>query len=112
MWNNNEEIIKLLDGTKLLSRKYPCRCPSCRKKSAHLFLHRFDDSPIGGGWVWCSNCKSYLHCSYHIPDWWENEPSIDEERLESRPDYLEELKGSIDAHVTRLIQKANAKAGK
>lgn len=105
MWIDNDEILKLLDSAKLLSRKYPCRCPVCRKKTAHIFLQRFEESTIGGGWVWCSSCKNYSHCSYYVPDWWENIPTVDEERLESEPDYLEEKKDEIDAHVLQVVLK-------
>lgn len=74
-------------------------CPVC---SAHT-LHRYYQigRPIsllidgqhfvarGGCWQWCSTCRSYLHSSCFVPEWWSCDLVIDSSKLTAEPTALE-----------------------
>ena len=100
MWNDaDDDMIRLLDSRQIRAERYPRRCPVCQRKSAHVYLHRFDGRHLGSGWAWCSHHQGYAHVSCTIPAWWQNLAEIDESRLTHSPDYLENLKESVDNHV-------------
>ena len=43
----------------------------------------------GGGWEWCSACRSFEHFSGLVPDWWSSDLDVDESKLTALPDVLE-----------------------
>lgn len=105
MWKENDKIINLLNESTLLSSPYPQKCPECNKESVHVYLHRFDEQDeIGAAWIWCSECHSYSHVRYKIPSVWKNCNSIDEEQLDSIPEYLDQHSKNIDQHVNQFIR--------
>ena len=104
MWKDNDDLLIYGDENKLFLSMYPKVCPLCNHESVHLYLHRFeDDDAIGAMWLWCSNCKSYTHAQYRIPNIWKNIESIDENALESKTEYLDNLSKDIDDHVNRIV---------
>ncbi len=98
MWNENDNILNVLNKNNY-DNKFPMICPNCGEAGIHIYYHRFDDSDeYGAGWIWCSKCKSYAHVRCQIPSWWKNLEMVDEELLESTPDYLEGFSEDIDNH--------------
>ncbi|MCR4609789.1 MAG: hypothetical protein K5750_08885 [Eubacterium sp.] len=96
MWNENDIVLSALNK-KDTGDRYPMICPNCGETGIHVYYHRFDDDDkYGAGWIWCSKCRSYAHVRCQIPSWWKNLEIIDEELLESTPDYLEGFSEDID----------------
>ena len=107
MWKDDERLLELFNHVDEKGT-FPCMCPSCNKKGGHVFLYRFDEEDsVGSGWAWCSLCKGYSHVTYKIPGWWENMESIDEDRLETEPDYLDSISTEIDKHLTGMLNRNN-----
>ena len=103
MWNdNNDVIMEIYDSVINEKNVLPCECPICHKKSVHVYMHRHDERH-GSIWVWCEECKSYVHMSSIIPNWWENPDFIDEEQLCSEPEYLNSKAKEIDRWINKLI---------
>ena len=99
MWkDNNKNINKVLfDLTNVV---FPAKCPICGAKEYHMYMAKFDKKDNhGSGWVWCSKCNNYSHYQYLIPDNYDNCPSIDDDKLESEPTYLDENKDIIDRWI-------------
>ena len=70
----------------------------CSKPDVHFYVHKFDtSSPRGSAWVWCSNCKKYIHADGFLSDT-KNCDDIDASLLCVVPDYLESIKSRIDEH--------------
>lgn len=103
-WSNDDKLFDLYES--VLSRdlnEFPCRCPVCNEKSAHVYFHRYKNTENKGGlWIWCSECRSYVHSSGQAPDWWYNCNDIEFSCLTSEPDYLEDNKGLIDEWIESL----------
>lgn len=99
-WDDGVEALRL---EHLLSGDLPINrlCPCCRGTELHVFFHRHRDDR-GGGWVWCSRCRRYLHATVVIPVWWENLDSVPEAALAGIPRELDRFSGEIDAHLSRL----------
>lgn len=104
MWNENDTMLNIMNENKIFTEKYPLVCPVCNTSSTHLYLHRFEpDDSMGAAWVWCSQCKSYVHTQFRIPSSWINLSTLDEDMLESTPDYLEQFADRIDNHINTMI---------
>lgn len=57
----------------------------------------------GGIWIWCSECKQYVHASVKVPEWWKNIPNIKLEDLSNEPILQENNKNLFDHWVNKLI---------
>jgi transcription elongation factor Elf1 len=103
MWKDSDDLLIYADENNLFSSMYPKTCPVCNHKSVHLYLHRFEENDsIGAIWLWCSNCMSYTHAQFRIPNSWNNLATIDENALESDPEYLEGIFMDIDDHTNKI----------
>ena len=106
MWNERDDMMKLLAVVVNCRGAFPATCPHCGRNAAHVLLHRFTDGgDRGSAWIWCSECKSYEHFSYRIPEWWRNPVFIDESLLDSLVDYPESMKSEIDMWVSNLFNR-------
>jgi hypothetical protein len=79
-------------------------CPCCRGSEVHVFFNRHRANR-GGGWVWCSRCRRYLHATVEVPDWWQNLASVSDEVLAARPDGLDRCSRLIDEHLRSLLSR-------
>lgn len=104
MWkDDNDEILKLYVDLKKI-KKFPTECPVCGKNSAHLYMDIHNSKTRRGGlWVWCSECYTFSHSSIYVPEYWENCPLVEDKKLCAVPNYLNEIKEIIDAHVDIII---------
>ena len=74
-------------------------CPVCGQRELHRYyqvgrpIHRVSGGITfvarGGGWEWCSACRSFEHFSGLVPDWWSSNLDVDESKLTALPDVLE-----------------------
>lgn len=104
MWKDEKDnMLNILDELDKTVVEFPAICPVCSKREAHLYMHKENGKNIGGLWVWCSSCKNYIHATYQIPQWWENNLEIKESELAPSPQYLEQNKRIVDAWVKKLI---------
>ena len=80
-------------------------CPVCRSHKLRRYydLHReraFTNRPewVGQGslWEWCSNCRSYCHCSAFVPKWWRSELAVDKSSISHDPGYLDRLINEVE----------------
>lgn len=105
MWkDDNDGIEKLWTGFINKSDKYPCKCPICEKKTAHIYLHRQKESK-GTAWMWCSECRNCSHGTMIIPEWWSDDDFVELSRTASHPDYLETIKSKIDSYVNNILDE-------
>lgn len=105
MWRDEDRMLDVLKDLENKNEKFPKTCPICNESSAHLFFYRFNENADKGGlWIWCSNCKSFVHASYKVPKWWVNIDGILPEYLSSIPDYLNESCSAIDEWINRLYR--------
>ena len=102
MWIDNDKITSILDAGNKKTTHFPCTCPICSKKTAHVYIHRHDDRHCGI-WTWCSSCSSYSHMSGEAPKWWKNPDFVDVNKLCSEPEYLETISGKIDRWVNEIV---------
>lgn len=77
-------------------------CPVCGKKTLHCYyLPTSDRNKIiiearkyyakrSDFWQWCSSCRSYVHASALVPEWWSSNLSFDSSKLTHNPQALEE----------------------
>jgi len=106
MWHDdNDDIMKLYNLLEEheINDPLPAVCPVCGSKSGHIYLHRYDDEHHGGSWVWCSNCHSYSHASFKVPEWWRNLSLFTILDLKSVPDNIDKKAIYIDDFVNKLI---------
>lgn len=99
-WDDGAEALKLksiLRGELPLDRL----CPCCKGEELHVFFHRHR-SDTGGGWVWCSRCRRFLHATVAIPGWWQNLEVVPELALTGIPEELDRFSDEIDKHVAAL----------
>ena len=106
MWNDNDQIIGILDKANKGETQFPCQCPVCRNRSAHIYIHRHNDRHCGI-WTWCSECGASSHLSGKAPTWWVNPDFVDADRLCSDPSYLNEISDRIDTWVNSLLPTEN-----
>lgn len=104
MWKDDngkiEELYKEIKKIKI----FPTICPVCKKKDAHIYIHVYNGKTRRGGvWVWCSDCHTFFHGSTVVPDYWDNCTRVEVEKLCAIPNYLDELKEIIDAHVNTML---------
>ena len=112
MWHDdNDDIMKLYNLLEKhgINDPLPAVCPVCGSKSGHIYLHRYDEEQHGGSWVWCSNCHSYSHASYRVPEWWRNLSLFSILDLHGVPDNLDQKVQYIDDFVNKLIAIKNDK---
>ena len=113
MWHDDNDDITKLYNLLEEHESYnplPAVCPVCSSKSGHIYLHRYDDEHHGGSWVWCSNCHSFSHASYRVPDWWRNLSLFTILDLHAVPDNLDEQAIYIDDFVNKLLAIKDDKA--
>lgn len=85
---------------------FPTECPVCSRKSLHIYMHIYDDlTKRGGLWIWCSQCRTYLHGSIYVRKGWENSTIVDKNKLTAYPDYLDEIHDAIDIQVNTVKKK-------
>lgn len=75
-------------------------CPICIQKSLHCYyLANYPQEKIIDGrkylargdlWQWCSSCRSYVHASAAVPEWWSCSLPIDVSKLTTNPKLLED----------------------
>lgn len=76
-------------------------CPICGNKQLHRYyqIGRKKNMILGGNhfiaqgalWEWCSGCRSFLHASAAVPEWWSPpELDIDKSKLTALPEALEQ----------------------
>lgn len=107
MWNDaNDKIMDILNYFNATRGKFPAVCPICKKDDGHIFFYTYRNNGISSAWVWCSSCRYSAHFTYRTPSIWKNMLNIDSGRLASAPDYLEEIKHSIDDWVNTIIESA------
>lgn len=104
MWKDgNDKIEELYINLKKI-KKFPAICPICYGNNAHVYMHVYNDKTRRGGlWIWCSECYAFSHSSIYVPEYWENCPSVDFEKLCAIPAYLEENKSDIDDWLNKSI---------
>ena len=106
MWtDDNDKIMEIYDLALIPDTVFPVKCPICGSSTGHIYIHRFDEKH-GGIWVWCSKCHSFGHISGIIPDWWNNLEGVDENSLESEPEYLDKYAARTDDWVNSLEKKS------
>lgn len=104
MWKDADIKIQELLSELEKGERSPMVCPVCEKREAHVYMHIHNDKTrMGGLWIWCSDCRSFLHGSVCVPGYWKNCPVIQPEKLTALPEYLETLKDNIDAHTNTII---------
>lgn len=76
----------------------------CGNPDVHFYVHRFRlSSERGSAWVWCSNCKKYVHLDgFSVAANINNCADVDSSKLCAVPDYLEQMKSIIDLHNTSI----------
>ena len=85
-------------------RRMPRTCPACKQSAIHAYL-RADGDGQGTAWLWCSDCRCFLHEGTRIPAWWQDIDGIDPLKLVpalSALDALDEVRADIDLHWKRL----------
>ena len=97
----NSVLEGILSGADLRISK-PCSECMPNWSRLHAYFHARPNGH-GGVWIWCSNCKIYLHGSVRPPLWWHNVKPIQEELLTSQPMYLEQFVDQIDQHWAALL---------
>lgn len=75
-------------------------CPVCEEPQLHRYYQvgRPVDRESGGerfvatgaSWEWCSNCRTFVHASALVPDWWPADLVVDARQLTALPDALDE----------------------
>ncbi len=106
MWNENDQMMKLVERIGQGNVTSPTKCPECGKTQAHYFFHVANEaSGKGTAWIWCDECKSYSHFSYFIPKWWKNPEFIDSEELDSSVTCPHSFEKEIDDWVNALISR-------
>ena len=108
MWKDyKNNIIEYIFQCIELSELAPYICPECDQRSVHLYMQVYNlNTRRGGLWIWCSNCRYFLHSSHYIPLNWINFPQVKIEKLSATPAYLDELKVEIDTHLNvHITQK-------
>ncbi len=106
MWHDdNDDIMKLYNLLEEheIYNPLPAVCPVCGSQSGHIYLHRYDEEHHGGSWVWCSNCHSYSHASFRVPEWWRNLSLFSILDLHAVPDNLDQKAQYIDDFVNKLL---------
>ncbi len=73
-------------------------CPICGNRKLHRYYNigKPADSIIQGNrfvadgelWEWCSFCRSYLHLSALVPEWWSDPHLKDKIQLTHQPEAL------------------------
>ena len=103
MWkDDNSKIQQLWEQFLNKTDRYPCNCPICERKSAHIYMHR-QQGKKGAAWMWCSECCHCCHGTMMIPEWWDDDTFIDVYKTASHPDYLETQKVEIDCYVNKVL---------
>lgn len=69
----------------------PEKCPICEKQTLHRYFSssKKGNKKDGDEWQWCSGCRHYEHMHSLVPDWWNNEPDIDANKLTAIPEVLD-----------------------
>lgn len=112
MWkDNNNKIEEVFDSLNKI-KKIPTVCPICKKEAAHIYMHVYDQRTRRGGlWIWCSECYTFFHGSIYVPEYWKNCPAVELEKLCAIPDYLNDIREAIDAHVENILISTNTPGG-
>jgi hypothetical protein len=110
VWNDNDD--RIFDVFSFITEgnviNAPVKCPICEENQVHIHMHRYVDTEEKGAiWIWCSTCHVCTHGTLRLPSWWENNRDIVIDRLESHPNYLENIKDLVDEHLNSLRLKKN-----
>lgn len=111
MFYDNDKITEILHTIEDGKTEYPCVCPACNSRNAHIFIYKHNEKH-GGIWTWCSNCGAFSHMSGVAPKWWNNPDFVDSAMLCGEPDYLEQMKEKIDEWINSIIPKEKTKFSK
>ena len=111
MWNDNDRILSIFRNVEDGKSVYPCECPVCNTRNAHIYIHKHNDRHCGM-WAWCSNCGAFSHTSGTAPKWWKNPDFVDSSRLCGEPQYLDQMKESLDDWINAIIPKEVTKSSK
>ncbi len=111
MWNDNDRISNIFRNVEDGKTLYPCVCPICNKRNAHLYIHKHNNRHCGM-WAWCSNCGAFSHMSGKAPKWWQNPDFVDSSRLCGEPQYLDQMKERLDDWINTIIPKEVTKTSK
>jgi hypothetical protein len=107
-WDDGPTALKLevllAEPSRLASDEDRALCPCCGGQEVHVFFNRHRASR-GGGWVWCSRCRRFLHATVEVPDWWQNLASVPDELLTARPEGLDTRSREIDDHLRSLADQ-------
>jgi hypothetical protein len=86
----------------------PYACPVCRffAPSLHVFFRiNAPATGRGGVWMWCSQCRIYLHASISPPAWWRNLETVPFEQLTALPVWIDARSASLDDHWNDLLDR-------
>lgn len=104
MWKDDNDKIEELYSKLKINKKFPAICPVCKKNSAHIYMHVYDDKTRRGGlWIWRSECYTFSHSSIYVPEYWGNCPLVETEKLCAIPAYLDKIRKIIDTHVDNIM---------
>jgi hypothetical protein len=91
-------LLRYLDSPLESLRTPPLQCPSCQAMACHVFFLRHTSNGFGGGWVWCSSCRLFVHARVKVPTWWVNSDAVDPDDLAAIPEALENVVSAVDHH--------------
>ena len=103
MWKDYDSSIEKIYLSFKSEKKFPTICPVCNEMNTHIYMHIHNYKTRKGGlWIWCSKCCLFFHSAIIIPEYWENCTLVEDDKLYAVPEYLDEIKGIIDAHVNNI----------
>ncbi len=111
MWNDNDIIPNIFLTIEDGKTEYPCDCPVCNNRDAHIYIHKHNERHCGI-WTWCSSCGAFSHMSGNAPKWWKNPDFVDSKQLCGDPEYLDQMKERIDDWINSILTKRVPKNSK
>ena len=100
------DVFDKIDGNE--RPHFPTNCPVCKHDTVHFYCSQHsDDASRAGAWVWCSNCRHFVHASVSSPDWWSNHPDIPADALTAVPGTLDKCADTLDQWVNSLPYEMN-----
>ncbi len=104
-WNESDEMLTIAEAFWKGKPVFPMKCPVCSAPSGHVYMNRYADTDRGGMWVWCSECRAYVHVSSTIPVWWKNLTDVNQKNLcAGNAEELEQHAMAIDQMVNDRLK--------